>query len=152
MGNKSFTQLVVQEKCVGDFRAFLYCRDSEGAYWSFRGYGSTAAEAANDALARFNEPEEGWDCLGYPEPRGANQTPLVHKTITQLYVAFEGELVADATTEQLLKEGSNKVDAITRHPNNAKTVLDLDSVVNPWLKQGKRYLFEVTITEERTDE
>lgn len=52
-----FIQLVVQEKAIGDFRAFLYYRVSfkSRQRLELRGYGKTPIEAANDVWNGYEE-------------------------------------------------------------------------------------------------
>lgn len=61
---KYFGNIVIQEKCPIDFRSFAYARDEDDNQWELRGYGSTVAEAAQDAWNRYAD-YENWDVYGY---------------------------------------------------------------------------------------
>jgi hypothetical protein len=64
---KSISEIVVEPKDKGcDWRAFIYCRDEDGYDWELRACGSSAQEAFEKVLARFNDCTEDWDIYGYP--------------------------------------------------------------------------------------
>ena len=54
-----FLSITIQEKGIGDYRAFLDWMDSETrTVYQIRGYGDTPGKAADDAYARFEEDKE----------------------------------------------------------------------------------------------
>lgn len=56
-----FQKITVQEKGVGDYRAFLDWADSDKMMvFQIRGYGLTPGQAADDAYAKYREDREGY--------------------------------------------------------------------------------------------
>jgi hypothetical protein len=63
--NTKLDQIVIQEKCVGDWRGFISARDSEDNTWELRGiYGETPHEAFQNVMEAY-EDADNWDCYGY---------------------------------------------------------------------------------------
>jgi hypothetical protein len=63
-----FLNIVIQckfDEKDKDFRSFAHVMDSDGDTWELRGYGSTAAEAAQEAWKAYRTGEKFWDVYGY---------------------------------------------------------------------------------------
>lgn len=67
-----FLQIIINEKIVGDYRAFLHARvtsnnnkDGPDRIWELRGYGKTAGESADDVYKKYLSPVEDWELHGY---------------------------------------------------------------------------------------
>ena len=53
---ESFGDIVIQEKCPGDWRSFLTWNDyGDRMTYRLRGYGDTPGKAADDAWRRYQE-------------------------------------------------------------------------------------------------
>ena len=63
---KYFGNMVLQEKAVGDWRAFVCCRDSKGQWWELRASETNPARTAHLAYERYLEDETKWNLFGYP--------------------------------------------------------------------------------------
>lgn len=61
---KNFIQIIIQQKSKGDYRSFCICEYNKER-WELRGYGVTPAEAAADAMARYEQDYEKWEVYGY---------------------------------------------------------------------------------------
>ena len=61
----TFQNMVIQSKDdKEDFRAFVHCTDENGDMWELRGYGKTAAEAAEYAWDAYVDGSYYWDVYG----------------------------------------------------------------------------------------
>jgi hypothetical protein len=57
----SFLEMIIEEKCCNDWRAFLSFYSTEtNVVYRLRGYGSTPGEAADDAWKTFNDEDLRW--------------------------------------------------------------------------------------------
>jgi hypothetical protein len=65
---KLIGNIVLQEKCKGDWRAFVSCRDEDGNWWQLRAYGTTPGGAATNAYERYQSPTDSWGFNGYQVP------------------------------------------------------------------------------------
>ena len=62
---RRFRQLVINEKGLGDYRAFLHCEGSDGKVWVIRGGGGSPLDALLDTWITFTEEKESdWNIFG----------------------------------------------------------------------------------------
>lgn len=56
--------LITPKSFTKDWRAKVYCFDSNGNTWVLKGYGDNHTQALQSVYDRYMEDEGHWDCYG----------------------------------------------------------------------------------------